>query len=145
MREGSDWRLFQWNSSRVFTSQTSGNRTQALQQHKYHQPQPAGIPNWDFNVSVSTSMPANWSPTIRAAKYNDILLVSNGTFPAAGTSSLNYHNVDETTLFAISLKPGEVGRILWTKNFQMTFNDGSQNIFTIAEAKTHSSSNTCQH
>ena len=59
-------------------------------------------------------------------------LVSNGTLPSAGTSSLTYHNAEESTLFAISLKEGEVGRVLWTKNYQMSFNDGSQNIFVRA-------------
>ena len=43
-------------------------------------------------------------PTIRAATYDDILLISNGTLPTSGTSSLYYHNPEETTLTAISLK-----------------------------------------
>ena len=131
LREGSTWRLFQWNSSRVFTSQTSGNRNASIAAVQTPQTTftAAGIPNWDFNVSVSSTMPANWNPTIRVAKYNEILLVSNGTLPAAGTSSLQYHNIQESTLTAISLKPGQEGQILWSKNYQMTFNDGSQNIF----------------
>jgi outer membrane protein assembly factor BamB len=133
-REGSTWRLYEWNSSRVFTSASTGSQNASL----YRAVVPSttysanALPTWDFNVTLSTTMPANWNPTIRYAAYGDVLLCSNGTLPAAGTGSLSYHNVQESTLFAISLKPGEEGRILWTKNYQMTFDDGSQNIFVRA-------------
>ena len=59
--------------------------------------------------------------------YGELCSISNGTLPTAGTSSLYYHNPEESTLTAISLKAGEEGRVLWTKNYQMTFNDGTQN------------------
>jgi outer membrane protein assembly factor BamB len=126
-----DWRLFQWNSSRVFTSASSGTinaslASQIMPSTTYNAP---NLPTWDFNVSLSNKMPSNWNPTVRAAFYGDVMLCSNGSFPAAGTSSLYYHNPQETTLFAVSLKPGQEGQILWTKNYQVTFNDGSQDIF----------------
>ena len=57
------------------------------------------------------------------------MLVSNGTLPTSGTSSLYYHNPEEATLTAISLKAGQEGRVLWSKNYQMTFDDGTQRLF----------------
>ena len=123
-REGSDWRLFEWNSSRVFEYQTSGTFNASLAsliQVPSTAPNQPFLPTWDFNVSISTTMPSNWNPTILQAVRGDYLLCSNGTLPRAGTSSLYYHNQDQSTLFAISLKPGEEGRLLWTKNIDMTF------------------------
>jgi len=124
-----NWNLYQWNSSRVFTSQTSGTRNASLdsmlsQATTYSAPT---IPTWDWKTPVNFRPAGN--PSIRAAIYNDVILVSNGSFPAAGTSSLYYHNAEETTITAISLKEGQCGRVLWSKNYQMTFPDGTQKIF----------------
>ncbi len=123
-----NWRLFQWNSSRVFTSQTSGTRNASLastvtQQTTYGAEE---IHTWDFNASVN--LPAS-SYTIRSAIYRDVVLVNNGSLPTSGTSSLYYHNPEETTLTAISIKEGQEGRVLWTKNYKMTDNDGTQTLF----------------
>jgi hypothetical protein len=63
------------------------------------------------------------------AAYGDVMLVSNGTLPTSGTSSLYYHNPEEATLTAISLKAGQEGKVLWSKNYQMTFDDGTQRLF----------------
>jgi len=131
-----NWRLFQWNSSNVFTSQSSGIRNGSLAATNTYsttyRPAPE-LTTWDFNVSIAKTFDGSTTaarrPTIRAAAYGDYLLVSNGTFPVAGTSSLYYHNPEETTLTAISLKEGEEGRILWSKNYQMTFDDGTQKLF----------------
>ncbi len=123
-REGSDWRLFEWNSSRVFAYQTSGTFNASLAsliRVPSTAPNQPDIPTWDFNVSISTTMPSNWNPTILQVVRGDYLLGSNGTLPRAGTSSLYYHNQDVSTLFAVSLKPGEEGRMLWMKNYDMTF------------------------
>jgi outer membrane protein assembly factor BamB len=111
------YRLLQWNSSKVFTSQT-GERD-------------AGTSNrYDWNVSLPIANTVDGRITIRAAIYNDVLLCSNGTFPAAGTGSLDYDNPDEGTMWAVSLEPGREGTTLFgPKNYKMTFDDGSQNIF----------------
>jgi hypothetical protein len=114
-REGTDWRLFEWNSSRVFEYQTSGTYNASLAsriQVPSTAPNEPFIPTWDFNVSISTTMPSNWNPTILQVVRGDYLLGSNGTLPRAGTSSLYYHNQDVSTLFALSLKPGEEGPLL---------------------------------
>ncbi len=128
------WRLYEWNSSRCFTSASTGSINASLAAEiapsTTYNAEP--LHTWDYNVTLSTSMPSNWRPTIRYAAYNDVLLCSNGSLPAAGTGSLTYHNTEESTLFAISLKEGEEGRILWTKNYKMSFDDGSQNVFVRA-------------
>ena len=53
-----NWRLFQWNSSRVFTSQTTGTRNASLAAtvtpSKLHTALQQ-LHTWDFNVSVSTT------------------------------------------------------------------------------------------
>ena len=127
------WRLFEWNSSRVFAYQTSGTFNASLAsriQVPSTAPNQPYLPTWDYNVSVTgATLLGSWSPSIRGVVYGDYLLGSNGTLPTSGTGSLYYHNVEASTLFAISLKPGEEGRLLWMKNFTMTFNDGSQNLF----------------
>ena len=130
-REGTVWRLFEWNSSRVFEYQTSGTFNASLAsriQVPSTAPNEPFLPTWDFNVSVSTTLPSTWNPTILQVVRGEYLLGSNGTLPRAGTSSLYYHNQNETTFFAISLKPGQEGQLLWMKNIDMTFVNSNQEI-----------------
>jgi outer membrane protein assembly factor BamB len=125
------WRLFEWNSSRVFSYQTSGTINASLAsllQVQSTAPNQPYLPTWDFNITVSTTFPSNWNPTIRQVVKDDYLLCSNGSLPTAGTSSLTLTNAQTSTLFAISLKPGEVGRMLWMKNFDMTYLDSSNQL-----------------
>jgi len=122
------WRLFEWNSSRVFAYQVAGTFNASLAsliQVPSTAPNQPFVPTWDFNVSVSTTLPSNWNPTIRQVVRGDYLLGSNGSLPTAGTSSLNIHNPATATLFAISLKPGQEGQMLWMKNYDMTYLDSS--------------------
>src|SRR5674476_1322974 len=94
-REGTVWRLFEWNSSRVFEYQTSGRFNASLAsliQVPSTAPNEPFLPTWDFNVSVSTTLPSTWNPTILQVVRGEYLLGSNGTLPRAGTSSLYYHN-----------------------------------------------------
>ncbi len=91
-----NWRLLQWNSSRVFISQTSGLRNGSIHINA----------NLDWNVSI----PATFSSAnIRAVIYNDIILISNGTIPSAPT----YTVADVATFYAFSLKPESRGSLLW--------------------------------
>jgi outer membrane protein assembly factor BamB len=114
------YRLLQWNSSKVFTSNT-GERD-------------AGNPSaYDWNVSLPIANNVDGSISIRAAIYDDVLLCSNGTLPTAGTSSLTYHNPDEGTLWAVSLDPDNRGQTLFgPKNYKMTWDDGTQRVFVRA-------------
>jgi outer membrane protein assembly factor BamB len=124
-----DYHIYQWNSSRVFRYENSGSRNGSLAAMQpiastYSAP---SITTWDFNVSLGNRFAT--TPTIRMAAYGDVMLISNGSLPTSGTSSLYYHNPEEATLTAVSLKEGQEGRILWSKNYQMTFEDGTQRLF----------------
>jgi outer membrane protein assembly factor BamB len=111
------YRLLQWNSSRVFTSQT-GERNAG------------GSSAYDWNVSLPIANSLSGSISIRAVIMDDVLLGSNGTLPTAGTGSLDYDNPEWGTLWAVSLEPGRQGQTLFgPKNYQMTFDDGTQSIF----------------
>jgi outer membrane protein assembly factor BamB len=112
-----DWRLLQWNSSRVFTSATGE--------------QDASDPDsYDWNVSLPIRNGMSGSVSVRGVVFDDVLLCSNGTFPAAGTGALDYDNPEEGTLWAVSLEPGSQGQTLFgPRNYKMTFDDGTQNIF----------------
>ncbi len=114
------YRLLQWNSSKVFTSQT-GERDAG------------SASRYDWNVSLPIANNLDGSISIRAAIYDDVLLCSNGSFPSAGTGSLSYHNPDECTLWAVSLDPDSRGQTLFgPKNYKMTWDDGTQQIFVRA-------------
>jgi outer membrane protein assembly factor BamB len=116
-----DWRLYQWNSSKVFTSQNSGTRNASLNS-------PLGTFDWEVPIPWRNTM--TQTPTIRAVIQDDIMLLSLGTLPTAGTTSLTYHNVPTGTLFGVSLKPGDLGRLVWgPTDYEMTYADGSQNLY----------------
>jgi outer membrane protein assembly factor BamB len=89
--------LVQWNSSRVFISQTSGLRNGSI----------AINGNLDWNVTIAAAF--SGSPTIRAVLFDDIILVSNGSIPSAPT----YTVADVSTFWAFSLKPQSRGQLLW--------------------------------
>ena len=100
-------RLAQWNSSKVFTTQTSGTRD-------------ASTPDcYDWDVAIPSVGPGTWS--IARASYNNILLLTQGNlgvhtgnflgFMGGGGSDIGMN------MTAISLKPGQEGQYLWTKNY----------------------------
>jgi outer membrane protein assembly factor BamB len=99
--------LAQWNSSKVFNTQSSGTRD-------------ASTPNrYDWNVSLPTVGPGSW--TINRASYGHALLltqgnlgVHQGNFAGFFTGGAVWSGMNIT---GISLKPEEFGRILWTKYF----------------------------
>jgi outer membrane protein assembly factor BamB len=96
--------LAQWNSSKVFTSQSSGFINASLPSR------------YDWNVSVPWVVGRS-SVTIRAAILGDILLGSNGSHPT-GSGSIEYNYPDTVTFWAVSLKPGSIGQLIWAKNIQ---------------------------
>jgi len=111
------WYLTQWNSSKVFTSQNSGTINASLPT------------SYDFNVSLSVSFTT--SPTIRAVMFQDVLLGSNGTHPT-GTGAPSYAYPENVTFWALSLKPGEEGRLLWMKTITTVTPDNQNIIFSRA-------------
>ncbi len=129
--------LLQWNSSRVIPSR--GNPTAArIPGNVPITPGPSGTntnwngsmwvsssvrqsqgvasvsdPSYDWNVSFPIAFTS--SPTVRAAVIGDILWGSNGSWPT-GTSGPSFSYPDEVTVWAVSLKPGTIGQLIYKKN-----------------------------
>ena len=79
-------------------------------------------PSYNWNVTISPKF--STSPTIRAAVYEDIMLVSNGSIPSAPT----YTIADDATFWAISLKPESRGTLLWGPINIPLINDDNQQL-----------------
>ena len=145
--------LAQWNSSKVFTSQSSGNIIANVPTTQPTTPPPTGrawswngtawilvtaggygggglpAPSYDWNVTAPWRVGmTGGSVTIRAVQYDDVLLGSNGSHPV-GSGSLTYHYPDEVTFWAISLKPENRGQLLWRKNIQTAARPGETGEF----------------
>jgi len=71
---------------------------------------------YDWNITSPIKFSS--SPTIRAAKVGDILWGSNGSWPM-GSGSPSYAFPDETTIWAISLKPESLGQLIYMKNLDI--------------------------
>jgi hypothetical protein len=70
-----------------------------------------------------------------------MLLGTNGSHPT-GSGSIVYHYPDTVTFWAVSLKPGEEGKLLWEKNIQtagfpdnhvMQFRKAAEGVFIMME------------
>jgi outer membrane protein assembly factor BamB len=108
-----NWRLTQWNSSKV-------NQLTAGQ---------IGVSNWflngffnaslasryDWNVSVPV-LPGLSNPTITWAVLDDILIGKSSTFMGTSTA-VTFGTPDPYTFWAISLKPASIGSLLWIRNY----------------------------
>ena len=128
-----NWRLSQWNSSNLWnwagntptiTTSVVGNTAD----------------RFDWNVSIPWYNGMS-SVTVYRAFVNDTLLGSNGTLPAWSNTNTEY------TMWAVSLKPGQEGTLLWMKNYQAPLGnisiiirpeaiDPQSRIFTIYEKET---------
>jgi outer membrane protein assembly factor BamB len=100
--ENPDWHIQQWNSSNVFTTQTSGTiNASTTNRFDWDVKAPAGI--------TSTS-------TVYSAIVDDILIGSTITsslfssFSARGT-------INPYTVWAVSLNPNSRGTLLWMKDY----------------------------
>ncbi|MBT0159092.1 PQQ-binding-like beta-propeller repeat protein [Candidatus Bathyarchaeota archaeon A05DMB-2] len=102
--------LAQWNSSKVIPMITAGSDPTSTAID-------ASLPSrYDWNVSFPIKFTT--APTIRAAKLGDILFGSNGSWPT-GTSGPSYAYPDEVTIWAVSLKPGSIGQLIYMKNIDV--------------------------
>lgn len=116
-----NWYLAEWNSSKTIPMIGAGSNPSSTQIN-------ASTPNrYDWNVSFPIVFTAASSPTIRAVKYQDILFGSNGSWPT-GTSGPNYAYPSEVTVWAVSVKPGEEGRLIYMKNLDIEDEATNQNI-----------------
>jgi hypothetical protein len=95
--------LGQWNSSKVFTAATSGTVNASL------------ASCYDFNVTIPTTIPSD--STTYYAIIDDVLLGSNIAatyFPGANQAR---STIDPYTVWAISLRPGSRGQLLWQQSY----------------------------
>jgi hypothetical protein len=88
--------LAQWNSSKVFSTQTSGTINASL------------ASRYDWNVSTPWLMQG---ATVVRAFRDDILLGMNGSLPVIDSGWKPY------TMWAVSLKPESRGQLIWMKTY----------------------------
>jgi outer membrane protein assembly factor BamB len=135
-----DWRLGQWNSTKLFLPGSSLAPT--LNQVKW--PLYLGNLTIDGGISTGTNTRYDWnisvpwmnamintSPIIVSAKYNDGILMQNGTMPCNGENNLyNWISSAPYTYFFVNLNPakGAIGSILWTRNI-----DSPANNYTVVQ------------
>jgi outer membrane protein assembly factor BamB len=101
--------MVQWNSSQVFSSNT-GEINASIYRN-----------NIDWNVSASWMNDMS-SVSLEGAVFNDYLFGINGTH-RRGTSAPRYDYESPVTIWAVSLKPGDEGRLMYMKNVD-TVEDG---------------------
>jgi len=120
-----DWRLCQWNSTRMWTGSgfSSGTDLSPMIATTVD----ASVPSrYDYNVSASwvNTIPGIPSPyggppsagfSIVSASYGDIMLCENGTMPGLATSQFGSTSSAPYTYFAVNLNAsrGTVGQVLW--------------------------------
>jgi outer membrane protein assembly factor BamB len=70
---------------------------------------------YDFNISMPT---LTTQPTIDNAFYNNMVICENGSLPSGPWETFSGNSFTPYTYFAISLKTGSVGNVLWTNAVQ---------------------------
>ena len=99
--------MAQWNSSKVFTSQTGERSTNDN--------------DYDWNVTIPWLMSGD---SVQAVQYNDILIGSNGSM----SSRPGYDRPQYVTFWGVSLKEGSRGQLLWMKNIEIADPDDNSNL-----------------
>ena len=122
---GGEYRLLEWNSSRI-NWQSEGQ---------------IGAANWypgtldvsgdwyyEWNVSMSNLGSGSWTMW-REASFDDMLLLYQGSFGThVGVYGGTVGNEEGANVAAVSLKPGSVGNILWTKHYPVAPGNVSREI-----------------
>ena len=135
-----NWRLTQWNSSKV-VGYESGTGVGGWYSGTIN----ASLPSrYDWNVSISLPNAAStWR--VDRVDYNNMALLVQGSFGGHPTASFGTVSFDGANVTAISLKPENRGTTLWTKNFPPAENnitrslanwDPEKGIFIIADKET---------
>ena len=153
------WRLLQWNSSKVFTTQTSGKIpanyptspplnsswnnwngthwvTSAVRTAQGYSL--VSSPAFDMNVSIPWRLEKGSTTSILAVNLGDIMLCSNGSNPH-GSGAQTPAFPDQVTYFGVSLKPETYGNIVWTNtittktanNKQLLFRRAGEGVFAL--------------
>ncbi len=86
-------------------------------------------PSYDWNITLSNipfTAASGQTPSIRAAIYNDVLLVSNGSLPTAPS----YTYAEYATFWGINLNSskGAIGQLLWGPTNIDLVTDKNQNL-----------------
>jgi hypothetical protein len=111
--------LQQWNSSKVFDDDSSGTRD-ASSDNRY-----------DWNVSMPT-LEGSWSIASNGrggpfARLDNMLLMIQGSL--GGRPGTYYGgDWDGANITAVSLKPGSIGNVLWTKYYPAALGNVSRTI-----------------
>ncbi|MBT0158716.1 PQQ-like beta-propeller repeat protein, partial [Candidatus Bathyarchaeota archaeon A05DMB-2] len=138
--------LAQWNLSKVITTETSGNIpancpiTPARPTNMYWNGSmwvsnavrtaqgyaSVTTPAYDWNVTIPTVGSGSWSIN-RHVIFNNILLLTQGTFGSPREQGTGVN------ITAISLKPGNIGTILWSDYYPPAPNNCTRKIMAISE------------
>ncbi len=135
-----NWRLMQWNSSRVI-GYASGNAVGGWYSGNIN----ASLPSrYDWNVSVALPNGASgWR--VDRARLDDMMLLVQGSFGGHPNAPFGTVTMDGANVTAVSLKPQSLGQVLWNKNFPPAPNnvtrslanwDPERGIFIIADKET---------
>ncbi len=136
-----NWRLTQWNSSRLFVDSTGmspanwysgnvpgncpiipanpGNRywngsTWVTSTERTAQGYASiTTPAYDFNISLPLINSGSWSIIRYATFFNEVMLLQQGSL-GVGPRDTGYG----ANITAVSLKPGSIGQVLWTRYYQ---------------------------
>ena len=123
-----DWYLQEWNSSRLFGLEYSGastvpgplNGTPVVTNGAwtggYLGFPPTYYPSlFDFNISIpSLKAPVMTPPIIQDAFYNNMLVVSVGTFPGGPFETFSADSWAPYTYYGINMASGSIGKVIWS-------------------------------
>ena len=109
--------LAQWNSSNVFTTQTTGTRDASL------------ASAYDWNITISGV--ASGMNVYRYVAYNDILLLNDQNYGGPRSTGTG------ADVVAISLEPNKRGQVLWSEHYPVAPKNVTRKIIALdAEAGT---------
>jgi outer membrane protein assembly factor BamB len=134
-----NWRLTQWNSSKV-VGYESGTGVGGW----YSGTIDASLASrYDWNISITLPNSGSWR--VDRASYNNIMLLVQGSFGGHPTATFGTVSFDGANVTAISLKSESRGTVLWTKKFPPAENnitralanwDPELGVFIIADKET---------
>jgi outer membrane protein assembly factor BamB len=135
-----NWRLCEWNSSKVIGA-SAGTGTGGW----YSGNIDAGVASaYDWNVSINLPNGlTGWR--VDRASLDNIMLLVQGSFGGHPNAPFGTYTVDGANVTAVSLKPESIGTILWNKHFDPAEGnvtrslanwDPANNVFIIADKET---------
>jgi hypothetical protein len=108
-----DWRLCQWNSSRLWSFAGNTPSISAVTDG-------STANRYDYNVSIPWRNTMTANPTVVCSIYGDMMLLQNGSLPSNAPSMfMGTLGFNPYSYMAINLNAskGAIGSILWTKTF----------------------------